>query len=201
MRCICLLPIFLSDERFCFWWQLYTCTYIWQKLFLMDEEKLKLLLDLSKCFNCFGPCIWFIFCKCWIFYIQVAHPSTSVLDNNGHKNARYIYLLSIYAQLIRNQFRNRIMFPFLFRDVQKAGGRASPCQKKKGLSLFLIFWFCIFHSKLLAWPLKNFKYCFNVLQVRITEGASLYSLCRSWLRNGAHEGVQVHINVYFCFVV
>ncbi|VVB07359.1 unnamed protein product [Arabis nemorensis] len=27
-------------------------------------------------------------------------------------------------------------------------------------------------------------------KVRITEGASLYSLCRSWLRNGAHEGVQ-----------
>ncbi|KAG2323236.1 hypothetical protein Bca52824_016449 [Brassica carinata] len=26
--------------------------------------------------------------------------------------------------------------------------------------------------------------------VRITEGASLYSLCRSWLRKGAHEGVQ-----------
>ncbi|KAF8050001.1 hypothetical protein N665_2070s0009 [Sinapis alba] len=25
-------------------------------------------------------------------------------------------------------------------------------------------------------------------KVRITEGASLYSLCRSWLRNGAHEG-------------
>lgn len=30
------------------------------------------------------------------------------------------------------------------------------------------------------------------LQVRITEGASLYSLCRSWLRNGAHEGLQKH---------
>ncbi|KAG2327772.1 hypothetical protein Bca4012_036793 [Brassica carinata] len=27
-------------------------------------------------------------------------------------------------------------------------------------------------------------------KVRITEGASLYSLCRSWLRNGAHEGVE-----------
>ncbi|CAA7049476.1 unnamed protein product [Microthlaspi erraticum] len=27
-------------------------------------------------------------------------------------------------------------------------------------------------------------------KVRITEGASLYSLCRSWLRNGAHEGIQ-----------
>ncbi|KAL0713693.1 hypothetical protein Bca4012_020671 [Brassica carinata] len=27
-------------------------------------------------------------------------------------------------------------------------------------------------------------------RVRITEGASLYSLCRSWLRNGAYEGVQ-----------
>ncbi|KAF3557883.1 hypothetical protein F2Q69_00011435 [Brassica cretica] len=27
-------------------------------------------------------------------------------------------------------------------------------------------------------------------KVRITEGASLYSLCRSWLRNGAHEGLQ-----------
>ncbi|CAH2059718.1 unnamed protein product [Thlaspi arvense] len=27
-------------------------------------------------------------------------------------------------------------------------------------------------------------------KVRIREGASLYSLCRSWLRNGAHEGVQ-----------
>ncbi|KAG2329797.1 hypothetical protein Bca52824_000977 [Brassica carinata] len=27
-------------------------------------------------------------------------------------------------------------------------------------------------------------------KVRITEGASLYSLCRSWLRNGAYEGVQ-----------
>ncbi|CAF2052106.1 unnamed protein product, partial [Brassica napus] len=29
------------------------------------------------------------------------------------------------------------------------------------------------------------------LQVRITDGASLYSLSRSWLRNGAHEGIQV----------
>jgi hypothetical protein len=27
-------------------------------------------------------------------------------------------------------------------------------------------------------------------KVRITEGASLYSLCRSWLRNGAHEGIK-----------
>ncbi|XP_010469541.1 PREDICTED: chromosome alignment-maintaining phosphoprotein 1-like isoform X1 [Camelina sativa] len=27
-------------------------------------------------------------------------------------------------------------------------------------------------------------------KVRISEGASLYSLCRSWLRNGAHEGIQ-----------
>ncbi|KAF3557882.1 hypothetical protein F2Q69_00011434 [Brassica cretica] len=27
-------------------------------------------------------------------------------------------------------------------------------------------------------------------KVRITEGASLYSLCRSWFRNGAHEGLQ-----------
>ncbi|CAH8287087.1 unnamed protein product [Eruca vesicaria subsp. sativa] len=27
-------------------------------------------------------------------------------------------------------------------------------------------------------------------KVRITDGASLYSLSRSWLRNGAHEGVQ-----------
>lgn len=40
------------------------------------------------------------------------------------------------------------------------------------------------------------------LQVRITEGASLYSLCRSWLRNGAHEGLQVRLSVsvllFFC---
>ncbi|ESQ36433.1 hypothetical protein EUTSA_v10009447mg, partial [Eutrema salsugineum] len=27
-------------------------------------------------------------------------------------------------------------------------------------------------------------------KVRITDGASLYSLGRSWLRNGAHEGIQ-----------
>ncbi|KAF2601578.1 hypothetical protein F2Q70_00025235 [Brassica cretica] len=27
-------------------------------------------------------------------------------------------------------------------------------------------------------------------KVRITEGASLYSLCRSWFGNGAHEGLQ-----------
>ncbi|CAH8360690.1 unnamed protein product [Eruca vesicaria subsp. sativa] len=31
-------------------------------------------------------------------------------------------------------------------------------------------------------------------KVRITEGASLYSLCRSWLRNGAHEGLQKQQN-------
>ncbi|KAL1205739.1 hypothetical protein V5N11_000080 [Cardamine amara subsp. amara] len=31
-------------------------------------------------------------------------------------------------------------------------------------------------------------------KVRITEGASLYSLCRSWLRNGAHEGIQPQQN-------
>ncbi|CAN7066516.1 unnamed protein product [Brassica oleracea var. botrytis] len=28
-------------------------------------------------------------------------------------------------------------------------------------------------------------------QVRISDGASFYSLSRSWLRNGAHEGIQV----------
>ncbi|CAN7066512.1 unnamed protein product, partial [Brassica oleracea var. botrytis] len=27
-------------------------------------------------------------------------------------------------------------------------------------------------------------------QVRISDGASLYSLSRSWLRNGDHEGIQ-----------
>lgn len=39
-----------------------------------------------------------------------------------------------------------------------------------------------------------------LLQVRFTEKASLYSLCRSWLRNGAHEGgVQVRLTFCFCF--
>ncbi|XP_010522386.1 PREDICTED: uncharacterized protein LOC104801020 isoform X2 [Tarenaya hassleriana] len=31
-------------------------------------------------------------------------------------------------------------------------------------------------------------------KVRITEGDSLYSLCRSWLRNGVHEGIQRQSN-------
>ncbi|KFK31107.1 hypothetical protein AALP_AA6G069000 [Arabis alpina] len=58
---------------------------------------------------------------------RIAHPPTSILDNNGNKNAR-----------------------------------------KRDDVLVLI----------------------RKRKVRITEGASLYSLCRSWLRNGAHEGVQ-----------
>ncbi|CAN8295571.1 unnamed protein product [Cochlearia groenlandica] len=31
-------------------------------------------------------------------------------------------------------------------------------------------------------------------KIRITEGASLYSLCRSWLRNGSHEGTKPQKN-------
>jgi hypothetical protein len=62
--------------------------------------------------------------------------------------------------------------------------------EKERYSFILVFWFCIIVRNRLLRHLRNFKYFLFVLQVRITEGASLYSLCRSWLRNGAHEGIK-----------
>lgn len=47
-----------------------------------------------------------------------------------------------------------------------------------------------FGSYIFFGGLNYFESCF---QVRITDGASLYVLCRSWLRNGSPEESQVGI--------